>query len=290
MAEAYKIGDLVWAKMKGFPPWPGKVSNPPKELKRSTTKKGAIHCIFFFGSNNYGWIEETGLKPYLDFKETLIKGNKSGGFKDAVEACEKFRLTKGEDFKEDTDTVFNRLVESVSPDKDKEKKFKPKLKKENPGKIMIKREYNRSDDSSPATKRKKKSLSLDSTLDATSNGDDSLENHSFRRTPGSNLLDRPANVTRPETPPLDLENVSQTLKEKNILPSRLKFGFLGLGIMGSGIVKNLLNSGHSVTVWNRTPEKVIKHILLCIYVVLNNVIENSTNISIFTCLLKIIPD
>lgn len=59
-----------------------------------------------------------------------------------------------------------------------------------------------------------------------------------------------------ETPPLDLESVSQTLKEKNILPSNLKFGFLGLGIMGSGIVKNLLNSGHSVVVWNRTPEKV----------------------------------
>ena len=37
---------------------------------------------------------------------------------------------------------------------------------------------------------------------------------------------------------------------------KLDFGFLGLGIMGSGIVKNLLNSGHTVTVWNRTVEKV----------------------------------
>lgn len=55
---------------------------------------------------------------------------------------------------------------------------------------------------------------------------------------------------------LDLESVSQTLKDKNILPSKLKFGFLGLGIMGSGIVKNLLNSGHSVIVWNRTTDKV----------------------------------
>jgi hypothetical protein len=61
------------------------------------------------------------------------------------------------------------------------------------------------------------------------------------------------------TPPLDVESVSQTLKQKNILPSALKFGFLGLGIMGSGIVKNLLNSGHSVIVWNRSPDKV-RHI------------------------------
>merc|ERR1712012_540483 len=44
--------------------------------------------------------------------------------------------------------------------------------------------------------------------------------------------------------------------EKDIQPSKLSFGFLGLGIMGSGIVKNLLNSGHTVTVWNRTVEKV----------------------------------
>lgn len=65
------------------------------------------------------------------------------------------------------------------------------------------------------------------------------------------------------TPPLDVESVSQTLKQKNILPSPLKFGFLGLGIMGSGIVKNLLNSGHSVIVWNRSPDKVRPITVLC---------------------------
>jgi glutamyl-tRNA reductase len=59
-----------------------------------------------------------------------------------------------------------------------------------------------------------------------------------------------------DTPPLDVERVTQTLKEKNVQPSTLKFGFLGLGIMGSGMVKNLLNSGHKVIVWNRTTEKV----------------------------------
>lgn len=59
-----------------------------------------------------------------------------------------------------------------------------------------------------------------------------------------------------DTPPLDLENVSETLLEKNIKASQMKFGFLGLGIMGSGIVKNLLNSGHKVVVWNRTAAKV----------------------------------
>jgi 2-hydroxy-3-oxopropionate reductase len=33
------------------------------------------------------------------------------------------------------------------------------------------------------------------------------------------------------------------------------FGFLGLGIMGSAMAKNLLKAGFQVTVWNRSPEK-----------------------------------
>merc|ERR1719291_1182791 len=73
----------------------------------------------------------------------------------------------------------------------------------------------------------------------------------------ANLLDRPS-LARPASPALDMDLVtsSQILREKDIQPSKLNFGFLGLGIMGSGIVKNLLNSGHTVTVWNRTVEKV----------------------------------
>ena len=30
-----------------------------------------------------------------------------------------------------------------------------------------------------------------------------------------------------------------------------KIGFIGLGIMGSGMARNLVEKGHDVTVWNR---------------------------------------
>ena len=43
---------------------------------------------------------------------------------------------------------------------------------------------------------------------------------------------------------------------KSIIATPAKIGFLGLGIMGSGMVTNLLKSGHEVTVWNRTASKV----------------------------------
>src|SRR4051812_9020190 len=34
----------------------------------------------------------------------------------------------------------------------------------------------------------------------------------------------------------------------------MRVGFIGLGRMGQGMVRNLLRAGHEVTVWNRTPE------------------------------------
>jgi len=64
--------------------------------------------------------------------------------------------------------------------------------------------------------------------------------------------------TKPESTELDVTSISETLKSKNIKPSSGKFGFIGLGIMGSGIVKNLINSGHQVCVYNRTQEKTKK--------------------------------
>lgn len=42
----------------------------------------------------------------------------------------------------------------------------------------------------------------------------------------------------------------------SIIPTPMRIGFLGLGIMGQGMVMNLLRSGHEVTVWNRTALKV----------------------------------
>jgi 3-hydroxyisobutyrate dehydrogenase-like beta-hydroxyacid dehydrogenase len=35
----------------------------------------------------------------------------------------------------------------------------------------------------------------------------------------------------------------------------MRIGFIGLGLMGSGIARNILVAGHDLVVWNRTPEK-----------------------------------
>jgi 3-hydroxyisobutyrate dehydrogenase len=71
------------------------------------------------------------------------------------------------------------------------------------------------------------------------------------------VIDRP-DIAKPEAQELDVSTITDTLKSKNITASTSKFGFIGLGIIGSGIVKNLINSGHDVCVYNRTHDKTGK--------------------------------
>src|SRR5438477_5186104 len=39
---------------------------------------------------------------------------------------------------------------------------------------------------------------------------------------------------------------------------RMRVAFLGLGIMGQAMATNLAKAGHEVTVWNRTPGKLVE--------------------------------
>lgn len=292
-SKGYAINDLVWAKMKGFSPWPGRISQPPAELRRIAVKKNIpVRCIFFFGSNNYAWIEETQIKPYHEFKEKLLSSCKSAGFKEAVQQIEDYIVnpTKFEhlftsevDHRPDPDVEFNKLRENTdSNDTDESASVNntstpaalgtpevttPQTAKKSAGKkkvastakarsIGLKAKAVAIEDiaSTPTPKRKRK---LNDSAEVSS-----LDLDTFspirRNVPVSHLLNRPVAVARPITPEIDMSSVSNALQSRNIQASNLKFGFLGLGIMGCGIVKNLLNSGHSVVVWNRTATKCRK--------------------------------
>ncbi|XP_060806437.1 cytokine-like nuclear factor N-PAC isoform X2 [Amyelois transitella] len=266
MSVVYKLGDLVWAKMKGFSPWPGRVALPTPELK-PPKKATNVQCIYFFGTNNYAWIEENNIKPYQEYKEKLINSCKTLAFKEAVNQIEEYivnpekfgdiddhALNAEEEFDKLKDVLESGENEEEKPEEEapaEEKKKKNSTPKIRLGISKVKPIKRASSGGHKTPKKKVKSLSrsfTDSDVEKPS-----MLNHSFSKK--SSLLHRPSNILRPDTPPLDLENVSETLLEKNIKASQMKFGFLGLGIMGSGIVKNLLNSGHKVLVWNRTAAK-----------------------------------
>ncbi|GBP48003.1 Putative oxidoreductase GLYR1 homolog [Eumeta japonica] len=249
--------------MKGFSPWPGRVALPTPELK--PPKKAAnVQCIYFFGTNNYAWIEDVNIKPYQEHKEQLIKSSKSAAFKEAINQIEEYIINPekfadidghARDPEEEFDKLKQEPLNESEIEEIKKKTSTPKIRLGISKVKPIKRSSSAGLKSVPK-KKSKRSMSRSLTDTDIPAEKPSMLNHSFSKK--SSLLHRPSNIIRPTTPPLDLENVSETLLEKNIQASQMKFGFLGLGIMGSGIVKNLLNSGHKVVVWNRTAGKILQ--------------------------------
>jgi len=270
-AMKFRVGDSVWAKMKGFSPWPGKVCLPPSDCKRPAVKK-QMHCVMFFGTNDYAWIEEVNMKDYAKFKNTFVKPKQSKAIGLAIEEMEKYCKGRGEsttpvEGEEDDEEEFDALI-SGTPTSTKAAK-KGSGRKREAGEGGEDSDSSASGPSSTSAGAKKarvgrpqlKERAKEEPSSTHSEGEGveapSLPPTSSAKKSVAGLLDRPG-LARPVSPAvgMDLVTSSQILREKDIQPSKLNFGFLGLGIMGSGIVKNLLNSGHTVTVWNRTVEKV----------------------------------
>ncbi|XP_064820317.1 cytokine-like nuclear factor N-PAC isoform X10 [Oncorhynchus masou masou] len=191
-----RIGDLVWGKLGRYPPWPGKVVSPPKDLKKPRGKK--CHFVKFFGTEDHAWIKVEQLKPYHPHKEEMIKINKGKRFQQAVDAVEDFLKKKEKQGGKEQNS------EGKGDSKGKKTPTKP--------------------------------------LKILEEDDEDL----------SALKDPSEKDTRSTS----IQAADSTAINGSITPTDKRIGFLGLGLMGSGIVSNLLKMGHVVTVWNRTVEKV----------------------------------
>uniref|UniRef100_A0A8C9W471 Cytokine-like nuclear factor N-PAC n=1 Tax=Scleropages formosus TaxID=113540 RepID=A0A8C9W471_SCLFO len=206
-----RIGDLVWGKLGRYPPWPGKIVSPPKDLKKPRGKK----CFFvkFFGTEDHAWIKVEQLKPYHPHKEEMIKINKGKRFQQAVDAVEEFlKKAKG---KEQLVTHVLPLTHKDLTDTDPEPSSVRLIGGAVPG---FKWENN------PVK--------------------DDPHFHHF-------LLSQ----SEKDTGSTSIQAADSTAINGSIIPTDKRIGFLGLGLMGSGIVSNLLKMGHVVMVWNRTAEK-----------------------------------
>ncbi len=252
--QKFRVGDAVWAKMKGFSAWPGKIDIPKEGMKRPAMKK-MMYCVFFFGTHDYAWILDHDLKPYKEFKETF-NTKKSGNFKKAIDEIEEF-LATGK-----VSAIENRAAAVAASAAEEDDEMNAEFdalfdKSKKTPKSTKKRNLSTDSDTSSSAKKPRSRKTDSNNLERESSP--LLSNHSSAKKNTSsavaNFLDRPSAIYQPASPGLDVTTTSQTLKDKAIEPSQLNFGFLGLGIMGAGIVKNLLNSGHKVTVWNRTEEK-----------------------------------
>ncbi|XP_054718050.1 uncharacterized protein LOC129227498 isoform X3 [Uloborus diversus] len=285
----FSPGDLVWAKMKGYPPWPAKIMEPPVELKSPGKAKKPQHYVFFFGSENHAWILDENISYHSEEMLSSVPKKKSSQFQVAIDTI--LQESKLQPKKEKQPKSENNMeivpfsVKSSTPLKVKppfmnnvhkkkiideskaSKKFDrvKKLVPKSSTKLVPRKPKKRPSDSkssdsglSPYSKVKKTnsddySAFLGSVPSNVYPSTSSLYNRQPMQSPG--ILERPPYVERPPTPTLDVETIFEVLKMKHVNATDKRIGFLGLGNIGRGIVKNLLNSNHKVSLWNRTPEK-----------------------------------
>ncbi|XP_060530289.1 cytokine-like nuclear factor N-PAC [Cylas formicarius] len=250
MQGNFKVGDLVWAKMKGSPPWPARVE------KATTPRKGQVHVYYFGSKPSHGWVQENCVNPFDEYKDQLKNVSNRSDFKVALQQIEEYKLqmapesNENEGDEEDiTSKKGKRPITNESNEKeDEEEDVSPKRGKRTKRKASSSESEGGSISKRPLKGKSSRKSEFLSSLRSEENG---VNSGSL----GTELLNMPSVLERPDSPVVDLNTCSELLKTKDISASTLTFGFLGLGIMGSGIVKNLVASGHTVNLWSRNPEK-----------------------------------
>ncbi|KAJ7305722.1 hypothetical protein JRQ81_010088 [Phrynocephalus forsythii] len=222
----------------------------------------------------------------------MVKINKGKRFQQAVDAVEEFlKKGKGKDQAASHNSTEEKKRRNSSEEKGKhslgEEKHKPglsegKQKKRTPSvssergvKCPVKRTYEQSPRKRGRPPKDEKDLTIpeSSTVKRMMSGTVA----GFKWPPGVSEPVKDADphfhhflLSQTEKPTVCYQAITKKLKETgstsiqaadstaingSITPTDKKIGFLGLGLMGSGIVSNLLKMGHTVTVWNRTAEK-----------------------------------
>uniref|UniRef100_A0A8C6EG97 Cytokine-like nuclear factor N-PAC n=1 Tax=Microcebus murinus TaxID=30608 RepID=A0A8C6EG97_MICMU len=282
-AVSLRLGDLVWLlcyHQTFFPPLILQIVNPPKDLKKPRGKK----CFFvkFFGTEDHAWIKVEQLKPYHAHKEEMIKINKGKRFQQAVDAVEEFlRRAKGKDqtsSHNSADDKNRRNSRKVKKNVGEGKKRVSSGSSERGSKSPLKRAQEQSPRKRGRPPKDEKDLTIpeSSTVKGMMAGPmaafkwqpTASEVGAFLWVPDLWLyplsihpavcyqaITKKLKICEEETGSTSIQAADSTAVNGSITPTDKKIGFLGLGLMGSGIVSNLLKMGHTVTVWNRTAEK-----------------------------------
>ncbi|KAI5062659.1 hypothetical protein GOP47_0023198 [Adiantum capillus-veneris] len=82
----YRLGDMVWAKVKSHPWWPGQLYDPAlASASAMEFKRDSCFLVAFFGDSTFGWFAEEELIPYEPNFAQKSRQTSAHNFVDAVE-------------------------------------------------------------------------------------------------------------------------------------------------------------------------------------------------------------
>ncbi|PSS38004.1 hypothetical protein PHLCEN_2v144 [Hermanssonia centrifuga] len=145
-AQSYEIRDVVLAKVRGYPPWPGIIVDPDsvpknvaKERPNAKSKKGNWYCIRFFPAGDYAWIvpkdisklQEHEIQAYIDepYKKS---GDLLQGYKIALDPKkweEDREAAQAEEAEAEANAEVDQLESDAEEEAEDEEDKKPKTKK-----------------------------------------------------------------------------------------------------------------------------------------------------------------
>ncbi|KAL7594681.1 hypothetical protein Lser_V15G28490 [Lactuca serriola] len=84
----YKVSDLVWAKVRNYPWWPGQIFDPSSSTdvaRKYSKKKGFL--IAYFGDQSFAWNEKSKIKPFRKNFSKMVNQSNSTKFLHAVDCA-----------------------------------------------------------------------------------------------------------------------------------------------------------------------------------------------------------
>ncbi|KAH9406534.1 putative oxidoreductase glyr1 [Tyrophagus putrescentiae] len=275
---SFDVGHMVWAKVKGYPYWPGLIAETPTEADNAYGKRPKNGVLVFFpDSNSSGWATPDNVKDYIEYRSTYVSAKSTAKYKKAVaQADEKLANKNGPSFElPSTPKTPSVKAEPSTPQTDKAV-FKAKKAPAASTPTSVQRDYSR-------TPFKKEKRSFESTLSSAevssseprrkSASSDVAENKRVKVESPAQSAKKRANSSpsksggevKSEDDELNDSSLrviedkrekakARTSKQTAKCPE-VKYGFIGLGTIGQQVLKHMMTFGNPCTIWNRTPSK-----------------------------------
>lgn len=169
----FKIGEIVWTKLRGHPWWPSRIEDEetiPKNVLQQKPRNGNSIPVMFFGSRDYAWVGNESIKSFNDHKKDFIKKKNSALFDKAVKQAMDPSILEKEIAREKAEYEEEEIEEEEEEEEEIEEK--PTKKSNKRGKRTTKTEISR--------KRRKEEPTKSKSLNKNTQEDNSINNENSK--------------------------------------------------------------------------------------------------------------